>query len=61
MRLALAANVVSVRSFFGGEVKGVLGQQGPLEAAAAAAVVVVAPELLALLQVEVRGEQVDGW
>jgi len=54
---------MSVRSFFGGGVKRVPGQQGPLEAVEAveAAVVVVAPELLALLQVEVRGEQVDGW
>jgi len=53
---------MSARSFFGSGVKGVLGQQGLLEAVAAVvAGAGAAPELLALLQVEVRGEQVDGW
>ena len=50
--------------FLGSGVKGVLGQLGLLEAVAVAVAVVVAvaaPELLALLQVEVRGEQEDGW
>lgn len=54
---------MSVWSFFWDGVRGVLGQQGPLEvveAAEAAAAAVEVQNLLALSQVEVRGEQLDG-
>jgi hypothetical protein len=51
---------MSVWSFFWDGVRGVLGQQGPLEVVEAAAAAVEVPNLLALFQVEVRGEQLDG-